>query len=488
MQQIEASEDAGCKQEWKNKLNAETEQIRSEGYSKVAGRQKIIDLKLHEISDIEKKMKDLCHQKIPVDSTLIRAYTRQKKRLEAFGKDSRPLILEHFIPQIKDLEEWQNQSSSQIQAEAEQQYQFSPQFPEEKEFQNQSLPQISPQTNWQSQYCQPIKDRAECQSQSKLPVKDKTEWQSPSNIYLADDDLRLEDALTDLNIKDPYGSRDTKAKSLMDPDIRSNTPTNRRAMSLQHAPSYADSGYRYEDSYVDGWYQFGSDTGNPLSDRFRSSEKKPTPAPPVPAIPYKESKRMSKSAEIQSHFVSVIIDRDTAHPNLEVSDDGKSVYCGMKAKPVPKSPARFDKINSVVGMPCFGRGKQYWEVNVENKARWVLGVCKISARRNGDVKACPANGYWVIMRRNEGLFETRVVYEAWEDKKKVIPMDILPYKIGIYLNCDSGELSFYNANDPNNLVKFFTFWGTFIDVVPFFDPCWHDKGGNMCPLRIVPGP
>ncbi|XP_043942108.1 tripartite motif-containing protein 72-like [Protopterus annectens] len=215
-----------------------------------------------------------------------------------------------------------------------------------------------------------------------------------------------------------------------------------------------------------------------------SESESPRPTEQVSPQNVTEVPAMSKSEYIRSKFVSLTLDEETAHPNLKITSNKSLVYYSTEVRSCHPSHRMFDTINAVLAEQVLDHGEYYWEVIVDDKKRWTLGVTRHGLNRNGAVQAFPRNGYWIIMRRTEGWFVTRIVYEAWENTKMLITVRSKPNKIGLYLNCDTGELSFYNADDPNDLEKIYTFRGVSAPVVPFFDPCYYDKGSNTHPLQI----
>ncbi|KAM9149680.1 tripartite motif-containing protein 72-like [Pangshura tecta] len=189
------------------------------------------------------------------------------------------------------------------------------------------------------------------------------------------------------------------------------------------------------------------------------------------------------------------LDPDTAHPNLEISKDGKEVTCVSQGRFVSSSPRRFDTANCVVAKQSFSAGQHYWEVSVGWKRRWNLGVVSDHARRQGRLiqkkywwwpwseEVC-TEGYWLI-----GYNQQKAGKPYWIFDTNPWPLDICPHPetIGVYLDYTDGEVSFYNANHPNTLTHIHTFHTSFDNkpVYPVFDPCWHDKGGNTQPLKIL---
>ncbi|KAL1279612.1 hypothetical protein QQF64_026285, partial [Cirrhinus molitorella] len=79
----------------------------------------------------------------------------------------------------------------------------------------------------------------------------------------------------------------------------------------------------------------------------------------------------------------VILDPNTAHPHLLLSDDLTRVrYSGYQ--PVPDNPERFDCYHCVLGSEGFNSGTHCWDVELKQSKRWSLGVTTASNQRKGD--------------------------------------------------------------------------------------------------------
>uniref|UniRef100_A0A8D0BCH7 RING-type E3 ubiquitin transferase n=1 Tax=Salvator merianae TaxID=96440 RepID=A0A8D0BCH7_SALMN len=179
---------------------------------------------------------------------------------------------------------------------------------------------------------------------------------------------------------------------------------------------------------------------------------------------------------------NLTFDPDTAQANLVVSDDGKRVECVEHKQPVSSDdPLRFDKANCLVTRQNFSKGEHYWEVTVDEKPRWSLGLISAETGRKGRLHPLPSNGFWIVACKDGKS------YEAYVEHKEPRPLKLegKPSRIGIYLSFEDGVLAFYDATDEDNLVQFFAFRERFSGTVyPFFDVCWHDKGKNCQPLVI----
>ncbi|XP_037770869.1 E3 ubiquitin-protein ligase TRIM39-like [Chelonia mydas] len=177
--------------------------------------------------------------------------------------------------------------------------------------------------------------------------------------------------------------------------------------------------------------------------------------------------------------VDVTLDPDTANPWLVLSGDRKHVRLGDTCQDLPDNPERFHPCASVLGAEGFAGGRRYWEVGVGDKTDWTLGVCRESVSRKGLVTLSPEAGFWVVWLRDGG-------YEALTDPPTPLPVSVRPGRVGIFLNYEAGEVSFYNVTDGSHL---FTFTDTFSGTLrPYFYPGLNTGGRNAAPLIICPVP
>ncbi|XP_044839023.1 E3 ubiquitin-protein ligase TRIM39-like [Mauremys mutica] len=177
--------------------------------------------------------------------------------------------------------------------------------------------------------------------------------------------------------------------------------------------------------------------------------------------------------------VDVTLDPDTAHPDLVLSEDQKRVRRGDTWQDLPDNPERFDTYPEVLGAEGFAGGRRYWEVEVGDKPGWELGVCRESVSRKGESTFSPGNGFWVVWLE-EGE------YKAGTSLRTPLPVSVRPSRVGIFLDYEAGEVSFYNVTDRSH---FFTFTDTFSGKLrPYFCPGLNAGGTNAAPLIICPVP
>ncbi|KAK5848194.1 hypothetical protein PBY51_005829 [Eleginops maclovinus] len=193
----------------------------------------------------------------------------------------------------------------------------------------------------------------------------------------------------------------------------------------------------------------------------------PSPVRPQPKI-----------RRVQEYAVDVILDCNTAHPRLILSEDMKSVRCGDRHQLLPDTPERFDRVVCVVGREPISSGRHYWEVEVGGKTDWDLGVARQSINRKGKIEVTPSNGYWFLSLRD------RKKYAFRSEPSTDVHLSLHPQKIGIFVDYEKGQVSFYNVDAK---IHIHTFHDSFTECIfPFFSPCTNKSGKNDGPLTITP--
>lgn len=174
--------------------------------------------------------------------------------------------------------------------------------------------------------------------------------------------------------------------------------------------------------------------------------------------------------------VDVTLDRDSAHPRLMISEDCKQVYCSDHHHTVMDTPERFDRMVCVLGCQGFSSGRHYWEVYVGEKTDWDLGVVNHSINRKGKISVSPANGYWLLSLRDKHEYAFRT------NPPMPIYLNTKPQKVGIFIDYEKGQVSFYNAD---TMALIFTHVCFFTETLyPCFSPCTNKSGQNEAPLFI----
>lgn len=173
----------------------------------------------------------------------------------------------------------------------------------------------------------------------------------------------------------------------------------------------------------------------------------------------------------------VTLDPDTAHPNLLLSEDRKSVrFVEVGPRDLPDTPRRFTIYPCVLAAQGFTSGRHYWEVEVGDKTHWALGVCKDSVSRKGELTPLPETGYWRVRLWNGDK------YAATTTPFTPLTVRVKPKRIGVFVDYEAGKVAFYNVTDRSHI---YTFTDTFTEKIwPLFYPGIRAGRKNAAPLVI----
>ncbi|XP_067865503.1 butyrophilin subfamily 1 member A1-like [Heterodontus francisci] len=178
--------------------------------------------------------------------------------------------------------------------------------------------------------------------------------------------------------------------------------------------------------------------------------------------------------EVEIDYVSVTLEMETANPELEVSEDLKSVRRTRTERSLPDTGKRFMYWSCVLGSEGFTSGRHYWEVEVVRNREWSLGVAAESVERKRGIRLSPETGFWTIQRDDYYYHQFNI------NSSPRYPLPANPYgKVGIYLSYESGTVSFYDADTKSHL---HTFTGNkFTDkLYPFFRTWDENKWLRIC--------
>ncbi|XP_070758629.1 nuclear factor 7, ovary-like isoform X1 [Enoplosus armatus] len=166
-------------------------------------------------------------------------------------------------------------------------------------------------------------------------------------------------------------------------------------------------------------------------------------------------------------YTPVILDPNSAHPELTLSEDLTGVSCGEKQR-LPENPERFDSFISVLGSEGFKSGTHSWDVEVEDNTGWFIGVAAESVQKKGCIKS----GFWQISFYNDE-------YKCSSgDPPAVLRVKKKLRRIRVHLDWNKGKLSF---SDPDTNKHTHTFTHTFTERL---FPCIGTL--NDRPLKVLP--
>nr|XP_046259518.1 nuclear factor 7, brain-like [Scatophagus argus] len=178
-----------------------------------------------------------------------------------------------------------------------------------------------------------------------------------------------------------------------------------------------------------------------------------------------------KMREIVS-YTPVILNPNTAHRELHLSEGLTSVKCGPKqplAVLLHSQPERMQQHRSVLGCEGFSSGSHTWDVEIGDNRVWALGVLAQGAQRRGDI----LSGLWMVR-----FYIDKFTAFAPSCLPSVLTLKDRLQRVRVNLDFTKGKLSFLNP-DTDTLLH--TFNHTFTDrMFPYLNT-W-----NELPLKILP--
>ena len=183
------------------------------------------------------------------------------------------------------------------------------------------------------------------------------------------------------------------------------------------------------------------------------------------------------------HPVPFSLDPNTAAGWLSVSDDLTSVTNhGYRVQ--VENPERFSSAPCLLGSCILSQGSHAWEVDLGALASWRVGVVRTrqDAGTEGHAHSCyhdTRSGFWYV-GRTQGVDGDHCVTS---DPAASPLVPAIPRRLRVELECEEGELSFYDAERRCHL---YTFHARFGEVRPYFYLGGSRGDGSPEPLRICP--
>ncbi|NWS78912.1 BT1A1 protein, partial [Crotophaga sulcirostris] len=146
----------------------------------------------------------------------------------------------------------------------------------------------------------------------------------------------------------------------------------------------------------------------------------------------------------------VVLDEDTAHPQLILSGEGRRVRRGDAHRAVPAKAGRFDTYHCVLGREGFAAGRHFWEVDVgtEEGGVWAMGVAKESVKRKGWINPAPQEGILALFQCG-GKF-----WALTSPEHTALDLPRRPRVVRVYLDLEEQKVGFFDGDTRDLLFAF----------------------------------
>lgn len=172
-------------------------------------------------------------------------------------------------------------------------------------------------------------------------------------------------------------------------------------------------------------------------------------------------------------------DPNSAAGWLGVSEDLTSVTNGGY-KLLVENPERFTSAPCVLGSRGFSTGFHTWEVDLGGIKNWRVGVARPSSGTHWTFHHDARSGFWYIYCLPGSDGEMCRVSNTARSEAALGNLR----RIRVELDCDEGELSFYDADNKTHIYTFHEKFGS--TVFPYFYVGATPVGTSSEALRICP--
>ncbi|XP_073504792.1 E3 ubiquitin/ISG15 ligase TRIM25-like [Phyllobates terribilis] len=157
------------------------------------------------------------------------------------------------------------------------------------------------------------------------------------------------------------------------------------------------------------------------------------------------------SSELGVHVPDILLDVDTAHRWVKISEDLKTATDSEEKQERPESPGRFVTVPQVLSRCGLSSGRHYWDVEWNQIGICGIGLSYPSIEREGDQSSIIySDKSWCLC-----IYDGR--YNVWHNSVG-LTLSVKPTcpTLGVFLDYEAGRLSFYELCDPIRHLHTFT--------------------------------
>ncbi|KAM4025230.1 zinc-binding protein A33-like isoform 2-T2 [Anomaloglossus baeobatrachus] len=152
---------------------------------------------------------------------------------------------------------------------------------------------------------------------------------------------------------------------------------------------------------------------------------------------------------VQPAASPLTLDPETAHRNLLLSEDLTSAsYKPRFFRRVEDSPKRFSCLDLALTSEGFINGRHYWEIDVDGKKDWDISLMKETLNRKEANHILLLGDFWGLS------YNIRIGLYLLTEKIIILGISESPRRVGVYLDYEGGQISFYDVQKKDHLCSF----------------------------------
>ncbi|KAM9450195.1 butyrophilin subfamily 2 member A1-like [Clarias gariepinus] len=282
----------------------------------------------------------------------------------------------------------------------------------------------------------------------------ETEVKSPSEDKNQEEQPKTTDTTTptetEAQISSPVDKNQQNQNESLNTHIKSTVPTDTNQTSdPEETPRLTPVCVRAEVSQ-----QESSEHQNPetLEDKTHLPETGPADSTSDNRPTLTTSEISYNLDQVKQYKVNISIDPEETPESLIYEEkEGKITPANVYPSGLPDNVKIFTLCKE-----RFQAGKHYWEVKVRKsqktlKHSWFVGVASDKDKRKYNIPSTPQDGFWVLCyeKGDKGVYirdQTEVI--SLPDVNKELTA------VGVFLDCDTHTLSFYNINTHSHIYTF----------------------------------
>ncbi|XP_016129486.1 neoverrucotoxin subunit beta-like, partial [Sinocyclocheilus grahami] len=185
----------------------------------------------------------------------------------------------------------------------------------------------------------------------------------------------------------------------------------------------------------------------------------------------------------KKYTCDLTLDLNTVNTHLTLSERNRKVTLGTEKQPYPDHPDRFDECHQVLCRESL-TGCCYWEIEWSGKEGVNISVTYKGISRKGRSNDC----WFGYNKKSWSLICIKNSFTAKYNNKITVISAPSHHsnRVGVYLDCSAGRLSFYSISDTHTLTPLHTFNTTFIEPLYAGFGLYSSSSVSLCEIKPLP--